>query len=44
MGGGVDSPLNEHLVVNLQVAYLVPGDDLSDLEMTVMGGGLTFRF
>lgn len=44
VGGGVDFPVNEHLVVNLEAAYLAPGDDLSDLEMTVMGGGLTFRF
>ncbi|MCA9502319.1 MAG: porin family protein [Myxococcales bacterium] len=43
-GAGVDLIVNEHLAVNLEAAWLGPGDDLSNLEMALFGGGLTYRF
>jgi opacity protein-like surface antigen len=42
--GGVDLPLTQHVIVNLEVGYLAPTDDLSDFSMTVMGAGLTYLF
>ena len=42
--GGLDLPLTDHVVLNFEAAYLVPGDELSQLEIAVLGGGLTYRF
>jgi Outer membrane protein beta-barrel domain len=42
--GGLDLPLTEHVILNMEAAYLLPTDDLSDLEIATMGGGLTFLF
>jgi opacity protein-like surface antigen len=42
--GGIDLPITQHVIINFEVGYLAPTDDLSDLSMTVMGGGLTYLF
>jgi len=44
MSGGIDLPVNEHLMVNVEAAYLIPGDDLSDLEIGMLSAGLTYVF
>lgn len=43
-GAGVDLPLSERLTLNLEAAYLVPTDELSDLNVTELSTGLTYRF
>jgi opacity protein-like surface antigen len=42
--GGIDLPVNDHLMVNLEGAYLVPTDDLSDLDIGMVSAGLTYVF
>jgi opacity protein-like surface antigen len=42
--GGIDLPVTRYIVINLEGAYLMPGDDLSDLKIGVIGAGLTFQF
>jgi len=44
MSGGIDLPVNDHLMVNFEAAYLIPDDDLSDLEIGVLSAGLTYVF
>lgn len=44
VAGGFDLPVNHHLALTFEAAYLVPFDDLRDLEITTLTGGLTFMF
>ncbi len=44
VGAGIDFWLNESLVLNAEAAYLTPADDLSNLDMTILSTGLTYRF
>lgn len=43
-GGGLDAWLSEDVVLNLEAAYLGPVDDLTNLEITILSIGLTYRF
>lgn len=43
-GAGIDLWLGDHAVLNLEAAYLGPFDELSDLDMTLLSSGLTWRF
>lgn len=42
--GGVDLWLTDHVVLNLEAAYLAPLDDLSNLDVTILSTGLTLRY
>ena len=42
--GGIDAWLTDSIVLNAEVAYLGPVDDLSNLDLTILSTGLTYRF
>ena len=44
MSGGIDLPVNDHLMLNFEAAYLIPDEDLSDLEIGMLSAGLTYVF
>ncbi|MEM9174722.1 MAG: porin family protein [Myxococcota bacterium] len=41
---GIDYYLSEHLVVNLEAAYVAPGGDLDGLDFGLISAGLSLRF
>lgn len=43
-GGGVDIYVTDHIAVELEGAYKLPGGDVADLDMWTLGGSLVLRF
>ena len=41
---GFDLYLTPHLLLNVDAAYVGPGDDLEDFAYGTVGGGLELRF
>ena len=43
-GGGIDLYVTKHVVVNVGVDYVLPFDDLKDLDYISIGWGIEYRF
>ena len=43
-GGGVDSYLTEHWLINIEVSDVNPTGDVKDIDYFSLGGGIQYRF
>ncbi|NKB81035.1 MAG: outer membrane beta-barrel protein [Nitrospirales bacterium] len=43
-GGGVDSYITEHWLINTEVSYVLPTGDIDDIDYVSLGLGIQYRF